>query len=327
MNGAVSKTVDVFKASGGSNPPLSANSTSMKRFKEKMNYFNLLKKSVNSYKVTRQIKQTITQIRKKYALDKYKAKKALIAAPFGQKHFDECVVGLTESKAVLQLANRGEILVIIVTSEDMAIGVCPKWLKIVQINKIPKWPVADIYQNRFIKWAIPFLFKNIQCSIYIDSNFIITNNANKLLNIFDITRQHDFFVTTHVIRKGWQDEFNAILNHRFLDFEKLQKQKMLFQELNIPIKGTVFENGFIGRVHDSKYNVLNQDVLNQLSEYSERDQLALIYAVFKRNIILSRFPEGEILFVNHVDSINPNTICFVVNCHRDKFSSIHKEPF
>jgi len=277
----------------------------------------------NMYGLTRP-KKTIEFLRKQLALDNYKADRALIAAPFGQEHFDECIGHLKDSKAVAELARKGEILALVITSIDTTIGNYPEWLKIIQIDKIPNWPTEDAYQNRFIKWAIPFLFKNIRCSIYIDSDLIITDNPEKLRHVFDTTEKHSFFVSRHVIRKGWQDEFNAILRWKYLDSNKLQKQKELFKKMDMPIKGPVFENNFVGRVHGSKYDVLSEEVLNQLSEYSERDQLALVYAMFKSKITPFSLSEGQILFAGHVNSVNSDSISFVDHFHRDKFHSICK---
>ena len=131
------------------------------------------------------IKTIIENVRNQYALSQYKVKRAIIAAPFGQKYFDECITQLTESRAVCELAQKGEILVLVVTSVNTIIGKYPEWLKIIQIDRIPNWPTEDACQNRFIKWAIPLLFTNISCSIYIDSDVIITNRSVKIKKLFD----------------------------------------------------------------------------------------------------------------------------------------------
>ncbi len=271
-----------------------------------------------------QIKETIELLKNRYALDAYKASRALVTAPFGQQHFDECIRRLKDSKAACELAVQGKILVLIVTSNNTIIENYPEWLKIIQIDKIPNWPMEDTYQSRFIKWAMPFLFKNIKCSVYVDSDLIITNEPKKLLPIFSVTEKHNFFITRHIIRTGWLDEYNAILKWKYLDRGKLEKQKEYFLHIGVPTKRTVFENNFMGRTHGSIYDALSLEVLNQLSQYSERDQLALVYAVFKTKLKPFSPNEGVFLFAGHVDSVNLDTITFIDHFHRNKFYSICK---
>lgn len=272
------------------------------------------------------LNRTIEELVIKNSLDDYRVEQALITAPFGQKHFDEGVAGLTESKAICELAEKGEILVLVITACNTVIGDFPSWLKVIQIDKIPNWPTENIYQNRFIKWAIPFLFKNIKMSIYLDSDIIITSQIRKLLHVYDLIEQHKFLVTAHVMRRGWVDEINAISNWSDkIDLSKLERQKKLFQFMNIPKLGPVFMNKFVGRTHGSRYDILSQEVLNHLFEYSSRDQLALIYAMHKNKIIPFSIPEGEIIFTRHVLSLNEDTVCFYDRISKIVFEHICKK--
>lgn len=271
------------------------------------------------------IKKTIETVRKEYALDRYQSDRAIIQAPFRQTYFDEGIQRLTDSKAVTELAKNGEIIALVITSKETKIGTLPDWIKCIQVDKVPDWPEHPSYQNRFFKWAMPFLFRNIRCTVYVDSDLVITNEPKKLLRIFDITKKQRFFVTKHAIRKGWLGEYNAIIKgKRCLSIDKLDRQKTFYQKSDLPPNCTVYENNFIGRVHGSKYDVLSLEVLNQLSEYSERDQLALVYAVFKTKLKPFSLREGEVLFASHVGSVNPKTITFVDHFHRNKFYSVCK---
>lgn len=275
-----------------------------------------------------QIKEAILQFKQQYGFDDYKVDKALITAPFGQKYLEECITHLKSSKAIMRLAETEKILVLIVTSEDIKVNNCPKEFGIIQIGEITNWPYGDRYRNRFIKWAVPFLFKNIRSSIYIDSDLIITNQTKKFLRVFDIIEQYNFFVTAHVMRRGWVDEFNAILNWPDkIDFEKLQKQKILFQSLGIPKLGPVFINKIVGRIHGSKYDLLSQGILDHLFEYNTRDQLALIYAMYTHKMIPFSLPEGEILFTSHVLSLNQDTLCFYDSMSQVAFKYLWQRPF
>lgn len=273
------------------------------------------------------IKKTVLQLKEQYGLDDYKADRALIAAPFGQKYLKECLRHLKSSKAVTDLVEMEKMLILIVTSQEIKVNRPPKEFGLIQIGEIANWPEGDHYRNRFIKWAIPFLFKNIKSSIYLDSNIIITNQADKLLHLFDIIERHQILVTAHVMRRGWVDEFNAIIRWPDkIDSEKLQRQKILFQSLGIPKLGPVFINKIIGRIHDSKYDLLNQEILDHLSEYSARDQLALIYAMHTHQQTPFSLPEGEILFTRHVLSLNQDTLCFYDSRSRAAFKYLWQGP-
>ena len=259
----------------------------------------------------KQIEESISQLREKYGLDDYNGDRALITAPMGQEYFDLAIKRLTHSRAVMKLSKKSDILVIVVTSEDVIIKNCPKHFHIVKIGEIGNWPSGDIYKSRFVKWAIPILFKNIKTSVYIDCDLIITDKKNRLLNIFNITEREGFFVTEHNIRTGWQDEFNAILNYRYLNMDMLNKQSDLFLKSGIPEKGPVFQTNFLGRIHNSKYDILSRKVLEQFFEYSERDQLGLIYAIYECGLSPFALPEGEVLYSGFVRHINNRMVTFV----------------
>lgn len=258
-----------------------------------------------------QIEQSIRTLRDRYNLNDYKYNRALIIAPFGQSYFDLCLKRLNSSKAIKKLSTRKDIKVIVVTSEEVATKKEFKNFEVLKIKEINNWQSGELYKSRFIKWGTPFLFNNIKTSLYIDSDLIITDDILKLLYVFDLTEKHGFLVTKHDIRKGWLDEFNAILEYKYLDRDKLEKQKILFQDLNIPENCPVYQTNFLGRVHNTKYSALSWEVLNQLKEFSERDQLAIIYAMYKCKIIPFSLSEGEILYTGFVNHICDNTVTFV----------------
>jgi hypothetical protein len=278
-------------------------------------------------KTLRRVERIISRVANRHPFHEYRTGKALITAPFGQEHYDGCVARLTESRAVSGLATRGEIDVFLITSSGTKTTGLPGWITLIQSKGIPGWPGSDIYGSRFFKWSIPFLFTNVRCSLYIDSDFIITQKAEKLARLFSITEEHDFFVTGHVKRKGWQDEYDAIRERKNLKTRRIQRQKRMFERAGVPREGPVFETGFVGRVHGSRYDTLSREVLCQLFAYSERDQLALIYAVFKHGLMPFSVPEGDVLFASHVQKVNPDTLCFVDHYHRRMFTSIYDGPF
>jgi len=257
------------------------------------------------------IESVLKIVRNQYDLEKCKADDAIIQAPFGQKHFDEGMQRLTDSKAVSKLAQEGVLMVLIITSVETNVGHVPEWIQCIQVDKVPDWPAHPTYQNRFFKWAIPFLFPNIKTSLYLDSDLVISHKPDKLRRVFELTQEHGFLVTRHIIRKGWLDEYNAILNWEYLDREKLKKQRELFIKDGCPKNGPVYENNFIGRMHNSSLNNLCEEVLNQLNNFSERDQLGLVYACFKHQIKPFALDEGELLYAGFAKSIKYEKVAFV----------------
>jgi len=259
------------------------------------------------------VKATIEVVRNEYGLDEYSADRAIIQTPFAQKHFDEGIQRLANSKAVAKLAKNGSVLVVTITAKQTNVDRLPGWIKCIQVDRVPEWPKHPSYQNRFFKWATPFLFSNIRVSLYLDSDIIISQKQSKLLRVFEATEEKGFLVTAHSQRKGWEDEYKAILtSSRYIDHDKLQRQHKYFIKEGLPESAEVFQNKFIGRVHSSELNILCFETLKQMIEFSERDQLALAYACFKHKKKPFASKEGEFLhpFLNS-RFINFKNIAFV----------------
>lgn len=258
------------------------------------------------------IKLIIENLRSKYDLDDYKASKAFIVAPFGQKYFDQSVQQLTASKAIKSLAMRGELLVVVITSKNCDTSSVPKIFEVIQIESIEGWPGHNSCQNRFIKWAIPFLFKNIKASIYIDSNVLITNSARKVKNLFKIIKQHKFINTKHSARMGWEDEYCHIKKEkRRVSMDKLEKQKIFFQEEKVSPGIACCQNKFLGRVHSSNFDALGFEILLQIFHFSNRDQLGLVYAIYKTGKVPHSFAEGDLLLTYWASRFDFKRLCFV----------------
>lgn len=272
----------------------------------------------------------LEEVRGKYKLDQFRVPRALIFAPFGQGYFDDALHHLDLSRAVSFLAKKKLIKVILVTSLLTDVSRCPSWAKIIKIDEIPHWPNHDRYQSRFIKWGIPFLFPGIGASIYLDANLLITNSSERIINLFADTEQSQFLLTAHTARKGWSDEYKAILEGRFMDGRRLNEQISFFEQIGLPQDLPVSQTNFLGRVHKSKSTILNLYVLSQLLQYSERDQLAFIYAMFKTGLSPKLSPEGSYLFRDSKE-LNIDTICFIPRVfqatYAKRFTSVFCKTF
>jgi len=223
-----------------------------------------------------QVQQIITSIREHYCLDKYKANKAFIIAPFGQEYFRKGINNLKTSRAIRSFAKQKDCLVIVVTSQNIDISNCPENFIVIQISTPLGWPSNNSHLNRLIKWGAPLLFKNIKMSIYVDSHLTITNRIGKINRLFKIIKKHKFVNTDHEERDGWEDEYNAIIGaKRSLNLQKVKEQKNFLDALNIPNDIPVCINGFLGCVHNDDFKLLNLEGLAQIFSFSERDQLSL----------------------------------------------------
>jgi len=289
------------------------------------NAINYLAKYFNMTEIN-QIRKIITYIREKYCLDKYKAREAIIIAPFGQEYFEKSVKNLIGSKAVRKLSKKENFSVIIVTSRNTDISDCPNEFKVIQMDSPPGWPANNSYLNRLIKWGMPLLFKNIGSSIYIDSNVIITNHARKIKKLFKIIKKRKFVNTIHSSRKNWEDEYDAIVqNKRCGNLETIEKQKDFLQTVNGTENIPICQNKFLGRIHSDEFALLNLEVLAQVFNFSERDQLGLVYAAHKTGKQPFTLEEGEILFTVFSQHVNINTVCFVQS--KERYLRLIGRPF
>lgn len=130
--------------------------------------------------------------------------------------------------------------------------------------------------------------------------------------LFELIERHKFIVTEHPSRAGWEDEYDMIIERkRYINLARLKEQKKLFQKVDIRPRAPVYQNTFLGRLHSSEYEALNYEVLSQIYSYSERDQLAMVYAIHKTGLSPYVFPEGEILFTIWSNHVNIDTVSFI----------------
>jgi hypothetical protein len=265
------------------------------------------------------IEECINRIKEKHKTASLVAERAIVMAPFGDRPLREAIQNLGQSKAIQDLIRSNNASVLIITSKPKSRISTPPEIGILQIDHGYSWPKGDQNANRFFKWALPFLFPNIRLSLYLDSDLVITHRPDKLLALFERIEKEDFVVTDHLMRRGWRDEFNAVLygkksargGKNYTNKQNILKQMKLFSANRIPALCPVFINSFIGRKHGSPHDDLSQAVLEYLLRFGERDQLALIHSCWETGLRPLSLPEGEILYTNHVLGLNPETLCFI----------------
>ncbi len=141
---------------------------------------------------------------------------------------------------------------------------------------------------------------------------IITNRSTKLEKLFDKIEKHKFIITKHSSRQSWVDEYEAIKKlERCLHTQKIEKQKEFFELVNLPLDIPVVQSKVMGRSHGSIFETLYMEVLLQISQYSERDQLGIICAMFKTKLLPEILPEGIMLYTFYSKQIKMNSVCFV----------------
>lgn len=263
------------------------------------------------------IRNIVAQIKNEYSLNAYKARRAFIVAPFGQQYFDETIRSFTASKAIRRLSHDDTFLVVIVTSTATDISNCPEGFRVIRIDSVPGWPNNNTYLSRLIKWAAPLLFENIKLSIYIDSIFMISRYAEKIERLFKLIDKHEFIIERHSLRKNWEEEYEAIIEKkRCLDIEKIKKHRDFLKASGIPKDVPVCASGFLGRLHNAKFDMLNLEVLSQIMSLSERDQLGFVYALYKTGLQPYILEEGDVFVIAFTEKINFQTVCFANSFHR-----------
>jgi hypothetical protein len=121
-----------------------------------------------------------------------------------------------------------------------------------------------------------------------------------------------FITTLHASRKGWKDEYDAIIKgKRCMDKKKVIDHKNYFEMTGVPEDMPVCQNKFLGRSHDVEFEMLALETLSQIFRHSERDQLGLVYAMYKTGTLPSIFEEGRILFTAFSKNIDLHSACFI----------------
>jgi hypothetical protein len=138
--------------------------------------------------------------------------------------------------------------------------------------------------TRYIKILPHLFFKNYELSIYFDATYIINGDLNELL-LRTLNPSFDLYFLQHPERNSIFEELSAVINLKKETEESVNKVKTRYIKENFPDNLGLTENCIIIRNHNKKNIIKLMEVWwNEIKNYSHRDQLSLVYAIWKLNL-------------------------------------------
>lgn len=133
-------------------------------------------------------------------------------------------------------------------------------------------------KSRIIK-ICPKNFNNGDITVYLDSRFKIRDNLD--LFIDDFLDDCDLAVMTHPKRRCIYDEANTCINLGLDDHDIINTQMQKYRNEGFPEDFGLNAGGIIFRRYNSQINEFMELWLDEILNYSYRDQLSFMYIVWK----------------------------------------------
>lgn len=155
---------------------------------------------------------------------------------------------------------------------------CKPW-KIIKVK--PQTKNLRLENRRYKILANKFL-NEYDYLLYLDGNFIIKDDLSKYFE--DWLKKSDIAFIKHPKRNCIYEEFEALLKLGIVDNEKLINQRERYKKNGHPKNYGLASGGIILRRNNSKITEFNEMWWNEVIKYTERDQVSLMYCLYKLNI-------------------------------------------
>jgi hypothetical protein len=163
----------------------------------------------------------------------------------------------------------------------------------IELSKNSIWKVRPIlYKNkdnlrlsRYVKLNPHAVLKEYEFSLWLDSNITMVNNdlENKINDL--INKKFKISIPKHKFRNCIYDEAVACINDGRDHKNIIKKQVTFLKKNNFPQHQGLFENNIIFRNHNDVEIVgLSNSWWDLYCKYSKRDQLSLVYLLWKRGL-------------------------------------------
>lgn len=180
--------------------------------------------------------------------------------------------------------------------------------------------------NRRYK-ILPHLFLNeYEQSLYVDANIFIRNNPTNLANKYLV--QSNIAISKHYGRNCIYSEAIEIIKAKKAKKEDVEKQVNLYKEEGFPEKFGLTENGIIFRNHNSRKIIFLMEAWwKELTNQTKRDQLSLMYLVWKNDVSIETIEENA--RGNKYFKLKLHKNEYIDNCHLYNYliEFIHNYPF
>ena len=151
-----------------------------------------------------------------------------------------------------------------------------------QIKYLPPSPLGPIYLNRNVKINVCDFLPSYQESIYIDGNQKV---QGKLSPLFEYIKAPNrcFAAFQHSTDSCLFDEAQNVLKREQADSEVVNKQISRYRREGFPERFGLVWNGLLIRRHTSELSALSKRWCQELQSGCHRDQLSLMYVLWKYN--------------------------------------------
>lgn len=161
---------------------------------------------------------------------------------------------------------------------DQEVPVNSLWKK-VEYNNIFFEDFSNIYKNRYCKLFPNEFFNDYDYSIYVDGNILILADISNLLNEIE---DKSIGIFSHPYRDDIYSEAAAVVYLNNAKPKDVKTQIRAYKKDGFPPKYGLFENSLIVRAHNNFECIqVMKAWWNQLTTYTSRDQLSLMYVLWK----------------------------------------------
>ena len=132
------------------------------------------------------------------------------------------------------------------------------------------------------------IFDNFDSSVYVDGNFTITCDLNEYVE--DWLGDNDIAVQQHPWRNCLYTEAMENIKLKLDKKRVIKKQIKKYKKEGYPKNNGLTENSILIRRHTNEIKELNRMWWNEVKNNSTRDQISLIYILYKLDVKYSIFP-------------------------------------
>lgn len=160
-------------------------------------------------------------------------------------------------------------------------------------------------KQRHIKIFWPEIFDNYEYSLYLDSNIQLRVDPNVFIDF--LLPDSDLLVFRHPSRDCLYSEAQVCIDRGFANSLVVSKQLEKYRTEGYPENNGLYAGGIIFRRHTKPVLEFSKMWWEEVQMFSQRDQISFPYIVWKCNLSVSTFPDGN-LYNNPWIKVNPHIL-------------------
>lgn len=147
--------------------------------------------------------------------------------------------------------------------------------------------------QRHVKIYWPEIFDNYQYSLYMDSNMQLRADPAVFLDF--LKPDSDILVFKHKSRNCLYGEARECVAWDLVDLGIIAQQISKYRSEGYPEKNGLYECTVVFRRHSEAMRKFSEAWWEEVKTFACRDQISLPYIAWKHKIVISTFPEGNIV--------------------------------